>query len=281
MSRQTLRLGFASLLASVAFTSIAQAQIELNDSKSGVMGTLRPQSALKSGATQSVTTAVPLQVTPQPAYLVSQQQAGTAVPPAGDAAKPSTDIDRKDGTGTDDEVKSAAGAPAAAATGGSEAGRLDPITMESVRAPIGAANISVSEIGTKVLPEDQAAKQMVPRVPLPGGQDRMFSGLTYRWQAANICHFPLYFEEPLLERHGQQCCPTWIQPAVSGSKFLSNLVLYPYKATLHPAFENRYTLGHFRPGSGAPCLRDTLPWSTDAALVQAGAATAVVVGLPW
>ncbi len=254
MKRQTLQLGFGVLLASAALTSPIQAQGIVNDSNAspGVLVSLRSQTSLL--------------VTQQAGLELNQQPAAQ------------TD-EKKDGTGKDDEVKSAAGAPATGAQ--SEAGRLNPITMESVRAPIGAANISVTDIGTKVLPDDQAAKQMVPRLPLPSGQDRAFSGMTYRWQAANICHLPLYFEEPMLERNGQQCCPTWIQPAVSGSKFLSNLLLYPYKATLHPALENRYTLGHFRPGSSAPCLRDSLPWSTDAALVQAGATTAVVVGLPW
>lgn len=232
------------MLASVCLASGAHAQVELNTSnQSGVIVSLRPQSA----------------------FYIAQENADKQES-AGKDDNQDTDSGKKE-----DEDKSQS----------SEAGRLSPIAMESVRAPIGAANISVMEIGTKVLPEDQAAKQMVPRLPLPGGQERALAGLTYRWQAANTCHLPLYFEEPMLERHGQQCCPTWIQPAVSGSKFLSNLILYPYKATLHPAFENRYTLGHFRPGSGAPCLRDSLPWSTDAALVQAGATTGVLVGLPW
>ncbi len=189
----------------------------------------------------------------------------------------------KDGRGPDDEVKTAIGQapPRAPETGAPETGRLSPIAMEGVRAPIAAADITVTEVGTKVLPDDQAAKLASAQIPLPNGSDRMLTGLTYRWQAANICHFPLYFEEPMLERNGVHRCPECIQPAVSGVKFLGNIAIYPYRATLWPAFENRYTLGHFRPGSCAPALRDTLPWSTDAALVQAGAVTGVFVGLPW
>lgn len=246
------------MLASGCIATGAQAQIELNDSnRSGVIVSLRPQSAF---------------------YVAQENDKPTAKDDSAKAEKAGDDKNAdKDKADIDTDKKDDASNSSQA----SDAGRLSPITMESVRAPIGAANISVMDIGTRVLPEDQAAKQMVPRLPLPGGQDRQLAGLTYRWQAANTCHLPLYFEEPMLERHGQQCCPTWIQPAVSGSKFVSNLILYPYKATLHPAFENRYTLGHFRPGSGAPCLRDSLPWSTDAALVQAGATTGVFVGLPW
>lgn len=158
---------------------------------------------------------------------------------------------------------------------------LAPITMQSVRDPIGAPNISVSEIGTKVLPANEAGKERPETQALPGGAERGFSYVNYRWQAANNSSLPLYFEEPMLERHGQQICPTCLQPAVSGTKFLSNLLLYPYKATLQPALECRYTLGHFRPGSATPCLRDTLPWSPRAALVEGMAITGVAVGLPW
>lgn len=158
---------------------------------------------------------------------------------------------------------------------------LTPIDLESVRAPLSTTNIMVDQVGTKVLPEDQTGVLGKTLVPLPNGEDRALGFRVYRWQATNICHFPLYFEEPMLERHGQQRLPTVIQPAVSGSKFLSNLILLPYKATLQPPLESRYTLGHFRPGSPAPVLRDTLPWSPRAAVVQGSAAAAVAVGLPW
>ena len=268
MTKHKLRLVFAGLLANVAIASAAQAQVELNDgNSSGVIVNLRPQATFyvtQEGATKATSKD----------NTAAKDEKAADEEKAADKEKQDKEAEDKESDKKDD-LKSDDKSPK------SESGRLSPITMESVRAPIGAANISVMDIGTKVLPDDQAAKQMVPRLPLPGGRDRALAGLTYRWQATNLCHLPLYFEEPMLERHGQQCCPTWIQPAVSGSKFLSNLILLPYKATLQPACESRYALGHFRPGSGAPCLRDTLPWSADAALVQAGATTAVLVGLPW
>ncbi|MGN6135105.1 MAG: hypothetical protein ACTHOU_11440, partial [Aureliella sp.] len=166
------------------------------------------------------------------------------------------------------------------APGGGD-GRLTPIPMESVRSPIVAANITVEEIGTRVLPEDEAAKQAAGVLPLPGGEERGLGYLVYRWQSANICHGPLYFEEPMLERHGQRICPPILQPAVSGGKFYTSVFLLPYKATLWPVGETRYTLGHFRPGSPAPLLKDTLPWSPRAAAVQGAFLTGAVVGLPW
>lgn len=277
MTPHKLQLGFAALLASVSIATSAEAQIELNDGNpSGVIVNLRPSTPFyvtqenAPKATSSDSSPVGAVQATDDEKAAAEEKKDQEKKDKESEVQAREDADKKDES-KDNDSRSPK----------SDSGRLSPITMESVKAPIGAANISVLDIGTKVLPEDQAAKQMVPRLPLPGGRDRALEGLTYRWQAANICHLPLYFEEPMLERHGQQCCPTWIQPAVSGSKFLSNLILYPYKATLQPACESRYTLGHFRPGSGAPCLRDTLPWSADAALVQAGAATAVFVGLPW
>lgn len=179
------------------------------------------------------------------------------------------------------ELGGAAGAAQVGDLPPASTGRLTPIMMQGVREPIGAADISVEQIGTQVIPEDQAAKLGAAVMALPGGQERGIGYVTYRWQATNICHWPLYFEEPMLERHGHQRCGPIVQPAVSGAKFLTNVALYPYKATLWPALESRYTLGHFRPGSPAPLLRDTLPWSRRAALVQGAAVTGVAVGLPW
>lgn len=178
-------------------------------------------------------------------------------------------------------IGGAAGAAQIGDLPSASSGRLTPLMMQGVDDPIQAANISVDQIGTQVVPEDQASRHSAGVIPLPDGQDRGIDYVTYRWQAANICHWPLYFEEPMLERHGQQRCPTYLQPAVSGAKFFTNVALYPYKATLWPACESRYTLGHFRPGSPVPTLRETLPWSRRAALVQGAAVTGVAVGLPW
>ncbi len=271
------QLAIAAVIASVSGSQLALGQENFEPlrpsgfSDSSVIIALRPQGQQSS---------TPGATIPQRSDLVPAAPPGKPGLPETQGASPQRPGGAviPDGTGKDDKVKTAQDG---AAPAGETGGRLAPITMESVRAPIGAADIDVDDIGTKVIPEDVAAKQAPAVMSLPGGADRAFGCLTYRWQAANICHWPLYFEEPMLERHGQQRVPECIQPAVSGTKFLGNVVLYPYKATLWPAFESRYTLGHFRPGSPAPLLRDTLPWSPQAALVQGAAVTGVVVGLPW
>jgi hypothetical protein len=55
----------------------------------------------------------------------------------------------------------------------------------------------------------------IPR-PVPGG----------------VCHFPLYFEEPRVERYGQSF--GLLQPVVSGVHFYSNALLMPAKMIVHP-----------------------------------------------
>ena len=128
------------------------------------------------------------------------------------------------------------------------------------------------------VPESAAAKRALPPAYL--NFDRGWVSQMYLWQSANICHHPLYFEDAMLERHGHRYI-SCLQPAVSGAKFFGEIVLLPYTMTLHPPCECRYALGHFRAGSCAPDLKDTLPWSRHAALVQSLAATGIIVGLPW
>ncbi len=134
------------MLASVSLAAQAHAQIELNDSnRSGVVLTVRPQS---------------------PVFVFQEG-----------AAKSDDQKDSKSDAAADGQQSANKSADAQNGDNKtSDAGRLSPITMESVRAPIGAPNIAVTDIGTKVLPEDQASKQMVPRMPLPGGSDRALSG---------------------------------------------------------------------------------------------------------
>lgn len=99
------------------------------------------------------------------------------------------------------------------------------------------------------------------------------------WQPADICHSP-YFEDAMLERHGQVRWGCGPQPLVSGVKFISTIPLLPYLTTMHPPCEPRYSLGHFRPGTNAPVLKDHLPWDRRAAAVEALSAAGFWVAAP-
>lgn len=144
---------------------------------------------------------------------------------------------------------------------------ITPVQSAGLKVTVDRVNISTKTIGTGALPEDTAAKRATPTTSLLDGQSRGIAFQQVNWRPAAICHLPLYFEDAMLERHGQV---RWgcAQPIVSGTKFLATIPLLPYIATLQPPCEPRYTLGHFRPGTCAPAFKDHLPWDRRAATVE-------------
>ena len=98
--------------------------------------------------------------------------------------------------------------------------------------------------------------------------------LHYHWAATCNRYRPLYFEDAMLERHGQTRHPL-IQPVVSGTRFFLTFPALPYAAVVDSPWPARSVLGHFRPGSGAPLLLQRPPLQADAGLFEAG----MVVGL--
>jgi hypothetical protein len=142
-----------------------------------------------------------------------------------------------------------------------------PVQSAGLRLTVDRVNIATKAVGTGTLPEDTAGKRAAPISSLLDGQSRGIVVQQVNWRPAAICHLPLYFEDAMLERHGHV---RWghAQPVVSGAKFLTTIPFLPYIATLQPKCEPRYTLGHFRPGSCAPALKDHLPWDRRAATVE-------------
>ena len=184
------------------------------------------------------------------------------------ASKPADEKSEAETKSADDKFE-ASSTPKSTTSGG-----LQPKPSNDVLEAISAPNIMTE--GTT--PDSAAAKRGLDRVGLP--QDRGWMLNQAHWQSSNICHLPLYFEDAMLERHGHQRFPA-LQPMISGSKFMASIILLPYLTTRHHPNENRYVLGHYRPGSCVPALSDTLPWDRRAAAAQALGVTGVLVGLPW
>ncbi len=76
---------------------------------------------------------------------------------------------------------------------------------------------------------------------------RSWQPTTLTWKATGVCHKPLYFEEPQLERYGHTT-GHFVQPLLSGAHFFLNLVALPYHAGINPPWECQYPLGYYRPG---------------------------------
>ncbi len=96
----------------------------------------------------------------------------------------------------------------------------------------------------------------------------------FHWFATCNRYRPLYFEDAMLERHGQSRHPL-VQPLASGARFFLTIPALPYAAVVDRPHQPRSVLGHFRPGSDAPLLLQRPPLQADAGLFEAG----LVVGL--
>jgi hypothetical protein len=157
--------------------------------------------------------------------------------------------------------------------------RIDALDLEIK--PIGRVTTDLTPPLEGGLPPDYAgplftaAGQFDGSAELAGGSGPLYS---YHWQAAAICHRPLYFEDINLERLGYS--HGLLQPVLSAAHFFGQVPLLPYKMTVDRPHRCIYTLGHYRPGSPAPYQFQWLPLRADAALVEAGVVTGVIFLLP-
>jgi len=128
---------------------------------------------------------------------------------------------------------------------------------------------ALKDIDPQQLPQDFNDKltrgEYVARQPNP---------TVLQWAPTNFYHYPLYFEDPALERYGHTYSPL-VQPFASTGKFAVQLVGLPYQMALHPVTSRQYALGYYRPGEAAPKKLYQIPYNTEATLVQ----TAAVIGL--
>lgn len=165
----------------------------------------------------------------------------------------------------------------------SKAGEAKPKNREPIVLPsLAIPNISIEGVGTGATPEDVVNGRMPPRIALPYGADRYgFWALDSKnWTAPVFCHRPLYFEDVMLERHGQERFPC-VQPLVSGARFFGSVALLPYQSYLQRPLEERYSTGYYRPGSAAPCVRQRLPHDAGAMRFQLlTTGTVVLAGQP-
>lgn len=128
-------------------------------------------------------------------------------------------------------------------------------------------------------------QQPVKRAPVEVtlGEDtfseRSFEDQTYGWKPTDMFHFPLYFEDPPLERYGHTHHDL-LQPFVSAGRFGVQMIGLPYQMTIDPLRKKMYTLGWYRPGEPAPYKFYQVPWNTEAALNQAGVMTGLFFIVP-
>ena len=121
---------------------------------------------------------------------------------------------------------------------------------------------------------DQLPMDFNDRVNTQEYQPREVSPTVYQWAPTNFYHYPLYFEDPSLERYGHTYHPI-VQPFASTGLFATQLVGLPYQMALHPIHSKQYALGYYRPGEFAPKKHYQIPFNEEATVVE----VATIVGL--
>lgn len=141
-------------------------------------------------------------------------------------------------------------------------------------------NTKLEGIGTGIRPEDVTVGRLPPAQWLPTGETRegMWAIQSKPWLPGGFCHQPLYWEDPMLERHGHEQNPH-LQPFYSGLRFFGTFPVLPYLATLRHPLDEVHTLGAFRPGSCAPMLRYRAHYDPEALRNEVLSAGAVVTGV--
>ena len=108
---------------------------------------------------------------------------------------------------------------------------------------------------------------------------RATSPTVLQWAPTNFYHYPLYFEDPSLERYGHMYHPL-VQPFASTGRFATQLVGLPYQMTLHPVASREYALGYYRPGECAPKKHYQIPFNTEATLMEVAVIAGLILVIP-
>jgi hypothetical protein len=150
------------------------------------------------------------------------------------------------------------------------------IALTSIATP----NTNLEGIGTGIRPEDVTVGRLPPPQWLPTGATRegMWPLYSKPWVPGGFCHQPLYWEDPMLERHGHERNPH-LQPFYSGIRFFGTFPVLPYLATLRHPLDEVHTLGAYRPGSCAPMLRYRAHYDPEALRNEVLSSGAVVTGV--
>lgn len=137
---------------------------------------------------------------------------------------------------------------------------------------------SIKELSYKVKPQPGLFPESCP-LPDEVYVRKAPTPICFTWKASNLCHKPLYFEDPQLERYGHTVCPL-AQPFISRARFWLTIPVLPYLMGVNPPNECIYDLGMYRPGNCAPYMLNPIPISLRGGLMEAGAIVGGVAIFP-
>lgn len=168
------------------------------------------------------------------------------------------------------------------------------VSDEPANADTGTGTSDESKVRLKtdirsIRPTLSYAMKNINKETLPEGFDKKLDNGEYtarassptvlQWAPTNFYHYPLYFEDPALERYGHTYNPI-VQPFASTGRFATQLVGLPYQMALHPVHSHQYSLGYYRPGDWAPKKHYQIPFNEEATLVEAAVIAGLIIALP-
>lgn len=150
--------------------------------------------------------------------------------------------------------------------------------VKSIREIQPFSDYATSEEVTTATPASRQAPKEI-ELASQGQLARNNASTAVFWQASNVTHNPLYFEDVGLERSGHTFSE-YVQPFVSLGHFGVQVVALPYTMALDPAWKDESTLGYHRPGECQPPRHLALPLNVEAAATAAAAYTGIIFLLP-
>ncbi len=148
--------------------------------------------------------------------------------------------------------------------------------------PLDAPSTTIRISEDRQSPQDYRDEQAAPTMLLPESASQRgapWNWTVVNWAAANTFSNPRYFEDRMLERHGQE---RWghLQPLASGARFLATFPMMPYLMTVSEPCECEYTLGYYRSGSCTPALMQRPPYDRRALIMESLVASGLIIGFP-
>ncbi len=131
----------------------------------------------------------------------------------------------------------------------------------------------------KDIPAEQLPKDFAKGLNAGEYEPRETPATVLQWAPTNFYHYPLYFEDPALERYGHTYHRV-LQPFVSTTRFAGQLVGLPYQMAIHPVNSRQYSLGHYRPGEYAPKKLYQIPFNEEAVVMEAAVLAGLILILP-
>lgn len=121
----------------------------------------------------------------------------------------------------------------------------DPQAASPIQLPLPRLEIDVRP-SAGVMPEDVGLNYVRSQGIVDGDVGPRWYLSPYSWEAPNLFHHPLYFEDAALERHGRSRC-AFLQPGISAVRAAGQFAALPVQMVVRRPLDCVYSLGYGKP----------------------------------